>query len=249
VNKSHRELARLGKDFTGSSPFLVGHRRLTWKLDGTDGGGNSGKPEEKTRPDNMNLSGVILAGGKSSRMGRDKAVLLVHGEPLLVRQLRLLAELRIAERLVSLGAGTAPPVPLPEDVRVLPDIITDAGPLAGLERALAQAGRPLVLALAVDLPAMNPEFLRRLTGAATEGCGVVPLRGGLAEPLVAIYPRAGLAEIQRRLQRRELALQSLVRAGLADGWLRGLPVPVEDEPLFTNWNRPDDVAAGVFSVQ
>lgn len=189
----------------------------------------------------MNLTGVILAGGKSSRMGRDKAALLVHGEPLLARQLRLLAELGIAERLVSLRAGTTPPVPLPADVRILPDTLADAGPLAGLERALAQASRPLVLVLAVDLPAMNPEFLHRLAGAATEGCGVVPLRGGLAEPLVAIYPQTALAEIQRRLQRRELALQPLVRAGLAAGWLRGLPVPAADEPLFANWNRPEDV--------
>lgn len=193
----------------------------------------------------MNLSGAVLAGGKSSRMGRDKAALVVGGETLLARQLRLLAEIGVAGRLVVTAPWPSPTEPpyrdLPAGVRQIQDRIRDAGPLAGLEAALSAASADLVLVLAVDLPGMSVAFLRRMQSLADPGCGVVPFRDDVAEPLVAIYPRRALAEITARLARRELALQPFVRAGLAAGWLRELPVDTADLPLFANWNRPEDI--------
>jgi molybdopterin-guanine dinucleotide biosynthesis protein A len=193
----------------------------------------------------MNLTGAVLAGGKSSRMGRDKAALVVGGETFLARQLRLLAKIGVAERLVITapwsGPSEAPYRDLPVEVRQIQDRIPDAGPLAGLEAALSAATADLVLVLAVDLPAMSAEFLRRLQALATPGCGVVPLHDGVAEPLVAIYPRQARAEITARLASRELALQPFVRAGLAAGWLRELPVESAGLHLFANWNRPEDI--------
>ena len=77
----------------------------------------------------------------------------------------------------------------------------------GLEAALALARHELLLALAVDLPAMTDGFLRTLLAGAGPGCGVVPVIGDRFEPLVAVYPRRAHAEAELRLQRGELALQ------------------------------------------
>ena len=152
------------------------------------------------------VSGVVLIGGKSSRMGRDKAALPVAGETLLVRQLRLLAEAGCQECLVSVaGPDTALPLLSPEP-RVIGDRFPEAGPLAGLERSLALAHHDLVLVLAVDLPAMTADFLRTLLAEAIPSCGVVPVIGDRFEPLAAVYPRQAHAEAELRLLRGELAL-------------------------------------------
>jgi molybdopterin-guanine dinucleotide biosynthesis protein A len=192
----------------------------------------------------ISVSGVVLAGGKSSRMGCDKGSLLVSGETLLFRQLRLLAEAGCDELLVS-AADSPLKIPTPSpSVRVLSDKIPEAGPLAGIESALAAAGHDRVLVVAVDLPAMSTTLLRRLLALTTPGVGLVPVLAGRFEPLVAVYPREAHPEALARLSRGELALQPFVRAGLAAGWLREYAVPVVDEVCFTNWNRPEDLIAG-----
>ena len=188
------------------------------------------------------FSGVVLAGGKSSRMGQDKASLLVSGETLLMRQLRLLAEAGCDELLVSAANSTLKIATPSPSVRVLSDKIPEAGPLAGIESALAAACHDRVLVVAVDLPAMSAKLLRRLLALTTPGVGVVPVLAGRFEPLVAVYPREAHPEAVARLSRGELALQSFVRAGLAAGWLRESGVPVVEEICFTNWNRPEDLA-------
>jgi molybdopterin-guanine dinucleotide biosynthesis protein A len=192
------------------------------------------------------FSGAVLAGGRSSRMGTDKSRLRLGGETLLARQLRLLAEAGAQERIVAGGVGGWE---LEPGIRVVADRKTGLGPLAGLEACLSVCTHEWLLVLAVDLPGMSAEFLRRLLESVAPGCGVVPWRDGFAEPLAAVYPRIALAEVTARLARRELALQPLVRTGLEAGWLRSLPVGPADAALFANWNRPEDVAgAGGFGL-
>lgn len=192
------------------------------------------------------FSGAVLAGGRSSRMGADKSRLRVDGETLLARQLRLLREAGARERIV---AGTADGWELEPGIRGVADRESGLGPLAGLEASLSACTHEWLLVLAVDLPGMSAESLRRLLSFLAPGRGVVPWRDGFAEPLVAVYPKAALAEVTARLDRRELALQPLVRAGLTAGWLQSLPVDQADAALFANWNRPEDVAgAGGFGL-
>ncbi len=191
----------------------------------------------------LTTSGAVLAGGRSSRMGRDKASILVGGERLLLRQLRLLAEAGCSDRLVSLGA-TAPGPALklvPDNVRIVADRSADSGPLAGLERVLTEARHELVLVLAVDLPGLDAGFLRALLADARPGVGVVPSRNGQHEPLVAVYPRAAAAEALARLGRGEFALRPFVQAGIAAGWMRERPVASDEDQFFTHWNRPEDL--------
>lgn len=185
------------------------------------------------------FDGAVLAGGRSSRMGTDKACLIVGGESLLARQLRLLREAGARELLV-VGRDADENV-CESEVRFIPDRQLGAGPLAGLEAALGASESGLTLVLAVDLPFLTADLLRRLVRQGGPETGVIPWRGDRAEPLVALYPRRGLAEVTRRLNAGELALQPLVRGGVAAGWLTPWRIADADAAQFTNWNRPGDL--------
>ncbi len=185
------------------------------------------------------FNGAVLAGGRSSRMGTDKARLFVGGETLLARQLRLLRDAGAVERLV-VGRG-GEDFSHEADVRFIPDRRLGAGPLAGLEAALGAGTFGPTLVLAVDLPFLTVGLLRDLVHKGGAEVGVVPVRAGRPEPLVALYPPAARDEVTRRLNAGELALQPLVQAGLAAGWLKPWPISDADAVQFTNWNRPEDL--------
>lgn len=193
------------------------------------------------------FSTLLLAGGRSTRMGRDKALLPhpVSGLPLLVHQAALLRSLPgCAELLLSAPAdrGYALGGPL-AGARLVSDAAPDCGPLAGLAAALAAASRPRLLVLAVDLPFVTPAYLSALLADATSETGVAPRHADdLFEPLCAVYPVSpdSRAAVAAALTRRELSLQRLLSAACATGWIRPLPLAAPDLPLLANWNTPTD---------
>jgi molybdopterin-guanine dinucleotide biosynthesis protein A len=120
----------------------------------------------------------------------------------------------------------------------------DAGPLAGIVAALEQCANPLLLVLAVDMPAMSADYLRKLITQSGAARGVVPWRrAGRPEPLCAVYPRAVLAEARALLQGGHYAVTGLASAAGALGLIRPLVIVPEEEPLFANWNAPGDAPA------
>lgn len=188
----------------------------------------------------MKFAGAVLAGGRSTRMGQDKAGLMVGGETLLNRQLRLLREAGASELFVVVAAGREAPPALPEGVRTISDRVADAGPLAGIDAALSAASCPLVLMLAVDLPAMTAGWLRQLIDLCHDGRGAVPVVDGRYEPLAAVYPQSLAAEARARMDRGELALQSIVDQGIAAAVLKAWKVESEIATVLVNWNRLGD---------
>ena len=127
---------------------------------------------------------------------------------------------------------------------VLLDRFTDLGPLAGVERALAELHSPLLLALAVDLPDMTADFMRRLATHCHAGSGVVPrTRQGL-EPLAAFYPRAMQPIAAAMLHEGRAAMTEFVRRGVEAGLVDEWACPPADEAWFRNWNEPEDASPG-----
>jgi molybdopterin-guanine dinucleotide biosynthesis protein A len=188
----------------------------------------------------MDFSAVILAGGQSSRMGRDKALLPCEGTTLLARQVRILRELGPAEILVS-GRADADHGAL--RLTVLLDRFPDLGPLAGVERALEESRSALVLVLAVDLPRMTAGFLRGLAARCRPGAGVVPRTALGLEPLAAYYPRAMRPIATTLLREGRPAMSGFVRRGCKAGLLDEWPCPPEEAGCFVNWNGPEDLDA------
>src|SRR5213083_1788480 len=105
------------------------------------------------------ISAVLLAGGESRRMGRDKATLLFRGKPLWQIQLELLRNLEPAEIFVS---ARADPAWRPADVQFVPDELPSRGPLSGLTATLARIRSSHLLVLAIDMPSIDEDHLRCL---------------------------------------------------------------------------------------
>ncbi len=181
------------------------------------------------------VAAVLLAGGKSQRMGRDKALLpLSDGRLLWQRQLAVLRALEPAELFISGPAREG----FPPDVRLLADDVPGLGPLAGIAAALGAMRSSLLVVLAVDMPAMTTACLERLMRKCQDGCGVVPWHPhtGFYEPLAAVYPRQCRPLAQAKLAEPDRSLQSFVRA--AGSMVRAWDIPVEQDALFANWNEP-----------
>ena len=197
----------------------------------------------KTGTSNITFSAVLLAGGESRRMGRDKAAVVFHDEPLWRRQLRVLRDLGPEKVFVSARTESAW---LPNDTELLLDEPPSRGPLSGLTKALVQMQTSHLVVLAVDMPFVTREQLQFLWGEATEGCGVVPAIRERAEPLAAIYPREAAPDFLAALAGADLSLQSLVRKLAAAGKVRMFPVPETDEHLYRSLNEPSDFKEGRF---
>lgn len=182
------------------------------------------------------FAGAVLAGGKSSRMGRNKALLRVAGKPLWQRQ-----------RHVLTAAGTSPvwivqaPGQRALTRSVLRDTVRDAGPLAGLHAALMQCRSSHLAVLAVDLPRLEADWFVRLAQLCAPGIGVVPRTREGYEPLAAIYPVEALAEVETRIGNGTFALQALVRALVRSRKMRVLRLKSTDLRQLANWNTPEDL--------
>jgi molybdenum cofactor guanylyltransferase len=194
----------------------------------------------KTSSFDITFSAVLLAGGESRRMGRDKATLVFRGQPLWQRQIEVLRDLKPTKIFVS--ARTEPPWP-PGDVELLLDDPPSRGPLSGLTKALEQMRTSHLIVLAVDMPFMTTTPLRALRRLAANSCGVVPVIGDRAEPLAAIYPRESAPDFAAALAGPDASLQALVRKLAAVGKIRMFPVRETDEHLYRSVNTPSEFNA------
>lgn len=150
----------------------------------------------------MVIAGVVLVGGRSSRMGVPKATLEWHGSTLLRRTVGILARV-VDGPLVVVRAPDQPIPEMPAEVDVLDDPRPGLGPVVGLGAGLARArglGADLALVAATDLPFLHPAYLRAVLRALPETADVVlPLVGGHQQPLATVYrtalagPLAGMA--------------------------------------------------------
>jgi molybdopterin-guanine dinucleotide biosynthesis protein A len=132
------------------------------------------------------VAAFILAGGKSSRMGTDKALLNFNGRTLLSRALDLAHAITDEVRIVGSREKFVAFAPVVEDV------FPGQGPLGGIHAALRSSTRELNLMLAVDAPFLSPELLQYLIGEAlhaSEASVVVPSCNGHRQPLCAVYRR------------------------------------------------------------
>ena len=149
---------------------------------------DSSTPLRSVRND---LSAVLLAGGESRRMGRDKAILPFRGKALCQNQLELLCKLKSAEIFIS---ARTDPKWRPHDVTFVADVPPSRGPLSGLASSMNRMSTSHLLALAIDMPWMSSEYLEFLYAQIGPARGVLPKIAGRAEPLAAIYPREAAIE-------------------------------------------------------
>lgn len=154
-------------------------------------------------------SGAVLCGGKSLRMGRDKAAVLFEGEPLLARAARRLSAVFSEVLVVGAGAGGANDLALPAGVRLLADETPGHGPLGGIVTALGAASRKWVFVAACDMPFLDEGLVARLWEEALSSPGVpavAPRLDGKPQPLAALYSHEALAPAREAVERGKLCL-------------------------------------------
>ena len=186
------------------------------------------------------FTAALITGGRSSRMGADKAFLDWHGRPLWEVQL---AKLRAAGAAEILVCGRREQVFSGDGFRLIPDRKEHLGPLSGLANALREASHDSVLILAVDMPFITTGLLGELVKMQTAfpGQGVIPIRADRFEPLAAVFPKSAVALAESRLAGTDRSLQGFCRGAESAGLVRRWVVPPEDESLFQSVNSPEDL--------
>jgi molybdopterin-guanine dinucleotide biosynthesis protein A len=187
----------------------------------------------------MSFSAVLLCGGESRRMGRDKALVQWRGRALWDLQLEKLRQLQPAKIFLSTRTEQSW---RPIDVELVLDGAISRGPLSGLAATISRCDSDHLLALAVDLPLMTSAHLRHLLQNARTGTGVVPMIDGRAEPLAAIYPAESRAFFDLALSGPNASFQPLIRDLVDCGRLRTVEIGPEDSILYRNVNSRADLA-------
>jgi molybdenum cofactor guanylyltransferase len=190
----------------------------------------------------MSVSAAIMAGGKSKRMGQDKAWIELDGQPLIRRVADVLAQ--VADEVIVVAND---PRYAALGLRVVPDRFPDGGALGGIATGVGAATFDRVLVAACDMPFLSVEVWRVLLDHRYEGDVVIPRLGGIGgeyETLHALYTKTCLAPMERALAASKLRVISFfdeVRVQaieepelrMADPTLRS----------FTNVNTPEELAS------
>jgi molybdopterin-guanine dinucleotide biosynthesis protein A len=183
----------------------------------------------------------ILAGGKSTRMGTDKAFVEYEGRTLLARALDLARSVASDVWIVGSKEKFAAFAPVVEDV------FCDCGPLGGIHAALLGSSTDLNLMLAVDMPFVSRAFLQYLitqARSAPDAAVIVPRSDGRRQPLCAIYRREFAAVAERALRTRQNRIDRLfdeVRTRVIEQ--EELEGAGFSPSLFRNLNTPEELEA------
>jgi molybdopterin-guanine dinucleotide biosynthesis protein A len=184
------------------------------------------------------VTGFVLAGGKSTRMGRDKAALELNGSTLLEHALMTLRSVCCEVAILGKRGLYSKWAPVYED------IYPECGPLGGIHAALANSRTEYNLIIAVDTPFLQPEFLSYMAERAVASGAVVitPEIAGYRQPLCTVYARAFLPVAERALRTGNYKIAPLFpREGtvvIYEPELRQFAFGAE---MFENLNTPEDL--------
>ncbi len=147
------------------------------------------------------VTGIILAGGRSSRMGRDKASLVLDGATLLARTVAAL-EAVAGEVVIVRAPGQALPLVQPRgSLVIVEDPVEGEGPLFGMATGLAAASAPVALVVGVDHPFLQPTLLRLLADRVRAGARwMLPIADGRPQPLCSAFARDALEVLRAHVE-------------------------------------------------
>ena len=153
---------------------------------------------------------IILAGGDSQRMGRDKANLMLGEQTLLQRVIAIMQQ--IFPQVIISVRQLRPEINLPQVCDEQPNEgMPGAGPLAGLVSGLGRVTTPWAFVVACDMPFVEPAMVELLSKYRSKYQAVVPVVQGHPQPLAAFYACSCLAVLRESLQMRDKSLRGALQ--------------------------------------
>lgn len=154
----------------------------------------------------IEVTGVLLAGGKSRRMGEDKRYLVVGEQTLLERGLDVLRS--IFQEVLVVIAQDSPPLDV--DARVVRDLVPDCGSLGGLYTGLTQATAPCIFVVACDMPFLDQAVIAQFTRRRATADIVMAKLAARLHPMHALYGKRCLPVLEQMIRARQLKIQEMV---------------------------------------
>lgn len=199
------------------------------------------------------MASIVLAGGRSSRLGQDKISLVIGGEGLLQRTIDHLKQLNQEIILVLAQGQSLPEFDSSTDVRLVMDVELGKGPLVGVYSGLKASNDDYNVIVACDMPFLNVELLRYMTGVVPGFDIAIPRIGDKVEPLHAVYSRACLDIIETMMRERNLKVSNLLELANArfiegdeldkfdpnhESWFNiNMPADLKKAEEILNWER------------
>lgn len=187
---------------------------------------------------NRDITGIILSGGQSSRMGTDKAFIRLGNKTLIEHTCELIREY-CREILISTNKRNK--YLLPEH-RIIADEIKGLGPIGGIYTCLKYSGTKDNLVVAVDIPFINSGLIQYLLSFTGEAELVIPcIRGASMEPLCAVYSKSVVKYLEAMIAEKDLKVQHLMNHCNTKVVQISKELDFYDDRLFFNVNTPDDL--------
>ncbi|HUW46332.1 MAG TPA: molybdenum cofactor guanylyltransferase [Dehalococcoidia bacterium] len=154
------------------------------------------------------MTSIILAGGKSSRLGRNKALQVIEGKSLIQWVIDRLAILS-TEIIIATAHGKAIPCSSAVEIKTVADIYHGKGPLVGIYSGLIASSSSRAIVVGCDTPFLSVGLLEYMTQLCSTFDVVVPRIGKKVEPLCAVYSKNCLVPMQGLLEQNELRISAL----------------------------------------
>jgi len=190
----------------------------------------------------IEVTGILLAGGKSRRMGEDKRYLVMGGETLLERGLGVLRS--VFQEVLVVIAQDSPPVGV--DAKVVRDLVSECGSLGGLYTGLMQATTPYIFVVACDMPFLDQAVIAQFTSRRATADIVMAKLAARLHPMHALYGKRCLPVLEQMIQARQLKIQEVVsHASLRVQYVTETDLSSIDPSgcSFQNVNTPADFEA------
>ena len=194
----------------------------------------------------MGVSAIVLAGGLSRRLGRDKALEPFEGEPLIQRVIGRLSRFTDETVVVVNSEARGKEISLPDGAEFAVDIFPDSGSLGGIFTGLTAAKNEWGFVVACDMPFLNVELILHMLSLRSGHDAVVPLLDGYPEPTHAAYSKACIPHIRSRLEARELKIARFFDDVRVRTFSEDEVDDIDPGRLsFFNVNTPEDLARAV----
>lgn len=188
--------------------------------------------------DTGEITGIVLCGGRSSRMGREKGLCLLQGKPLVAYAIELIQPFC---NTIILSAHHDAYKRL--DYRIVSDMYPGIGPLGGLYSSLSASGTSSNLVIACDMPLVPPGLISEMINQAEGYDAVVPRYQGRAEPLCACYKKKLTEVFEESIRQKKYGLQEII-SGMQVHMIDIVPaMPFYRDDIFLNVNSMDQLKA------